>query len=195
MDYIAQLDTELFFFLNGLHAPWLDQVMFYLSQTAVGIPLYVFLTYLVVKQFGKKSWIPLLCIALCILCTDRITSGFMKPAFERLRPSHEPLHMEKVHTVNGYRGGKFGFASSHAANTFGVAMFMFLLLRKYYRWMGWLFAFAALISYTRIYLGVHYPGDIVAGATIGLMFGWIFFRLNNYLFARAPGNSKSELRT
>jgi undecaprenyl-diphosphatase len=184
MDYIGQLDTEVFFFLNGLHAPWLDQIMFYLSNTLTSIPLFIFLIYLLAKTFGKKLWIPLLCIGICIALTDRITSGIMKPGFARLRPTHEPLIAEKVHTVNGYKGGKFGFASGHAANTFGVAMFIFLLLRKHYRFVGFMFLWSGAVTYTRIYLGVHYPGDIVVGLLIGLLCGWLCFKLNEYIQMR-----------
>ncbi len=181
MEYIISLDTELFFFLNNLHTPWLDVVIFYLSKTVAWLPLYVFLLYLIITRFGKRSWIPVACIAFCIICTDQITSSIMKPSFERLRPSHEPALQGKVHLVKEYRGGKYGFASSHAANTFGIAFFIFLLLRTHYRWMETLFIWAFIVSYTRIYLGVHYPGDIVVGAVIGLLFGLAIFRLNLYI--------------
>lgn len=181
MEYISSLDTELFFFINNLHTPWLDVVMFYISKTVAWLPLYAFLLYLIATQFGKKSWIPMLCIALCIICTDQITSSVLKPAFERLRPSHEPALQGKVHIVKEYKGGKFGFASSHAANTFGIAIFVFLLLRKDFRWMESLFVWAFVVSYTRIYLGVHYPGDILAGALVGLFFGWLIFKINLYI--------------
>jgi undecaprenyl-diphosphatase len=184
MDYISNVDTELFFILNGLHTPWLDPVMFYMSMTVFWIPLFIFLIYLIIKSFGKTSLIPLICIAVCIVCTDQITSGIMKPAFARLRPTHEPLLKERIHTVNGYRGGRFGFASSHAANTFGVATFLFLLLRNRYRWISLLFIWALVMSYTRIYLGVHYPGDILVGTAIGILCGWLVFSLTKYLLKK-----------
>lgn len=184
MEFIGSVDTELFFFLNGLHTPWLDTLIFYLTKTIVWVPLYAVLIYLIIENYKKRSWIPLVCIILCLVCTDRVTSGIMKPYFERLRPTHEPMVQEKVHTVNGYKGGQFGFASSHAANSFGIALLTFMLLRNTYRWMGYMFLWAALFSYTRIYLGVHYPGDIAVGALIGLFFGWLFFKLNTFLDQR-----------
>lgn len=91
----------------------------------------------------------------------------MKPFFARPRPSHEPGLAGLLHLVNGYKGGAYGFASSHAANTFGVAMFIYLLFRSRYAWISAIFVWAAVMSYTRIYLGVHYPGDIFAGALVG----------------------------
>lgn len=192
MDYIATLDTEVFFFFNRLHTPWLDPVMFYLSKTITSLPLYAVLIFLLFLKFNKTIWIPIVCIILLIASTDQLTSGLMKPTFERLRPSHEPLLKDQVHTVNGYKGGKFGFASSHASNTFGLAMFFFLLFRKSYRWMGLMFGWAMLVSYTRIYLGVHYPGDIIVGAGIGLICGWAFYRLNSLLFRKLLPEEKSN---
>ena len=190
MESIAALDTEVFFFLNGLHTPWLDPIMYYLTKTTISIPIFALLIYLLAKKFGTKVWIPLVYIILCVVCTDRITSGIMKPAFARLRPTHEPMIMEKVHTVNNHRGGKFGFASSHAANTFGVAILAFLLLRENYRYMGLLFLWAGLVSYTRIYLGVHYPGDILVGAVIGLICGVLLYRIYSIIDERTGRKSK-----
>ncbi len=190
MDFIAQLDTEVFFWLNSLHTPWLDPVMFYATKTALWIPFFGLLLYLLIKKYKRQVWIPLIGVVLCLAATDRITSGIMKPAFERLRPSHEPVLMEKVHTVNGYRGGKFGFASSHAANSFGIAMLFFLLLRSTARSISWIFLWAVLFSYTRIYLGVHYPGDILVGAIIGLCCGWIAARFTRWLEERQSSTAK-----
>ena len=101
----------------------------------------------------------------------------MKPFFERLRPTHEPGFDGLVHTVYGYRGGKFSFSSGHAANTFGIATIAWLLFRTRIRLIGLIFLWAALVSYTRIYLGVHYPGDILVGASIGVSLGWIIYKI------------------
>jgi len=177
IDHLIELDKQLFLFFNGMHAPWLDPVMEMFSKTIASIPLYAFLLYHIYVVHKQRTWGILLSIGLLILMTDQSTSGLMKPFFERLRPSHEPTLEGMVHIVNGYSGGKYGFASSHAANTFGVAMFLSCLLKPEKPWISWLFLWAAFVSYTRIYLGVHYPGDIIVGALIGVVFGWLVFKL------------------
>jgi undecaprenyl-diphosphatase len=170
MEHILELDRELFLELNSnFHTPWLDQLMMFFSTTTAWIPLYLFLLYLLIRNYGKQTWLILLAVALTILLADQITSSIMKPFFERLRPSHEPSLAERVYIVNQYRGGKFGFASSHAANTFGIATLMWLVLKVYRPWITLLFLWAVGVGYTRIYLGVHYPGDILAGFTVGFV--------------------------
>lgn len=177
LDKLISLDKDLFLFLNGMHAPWLDPIMVLVSETLFWLPLHAFLLYLIVKEHKVMSLLILVGIALTILLSDQITSSLMKPFFTRLRPSYEPSFEGLVHLVNGYKGGKYGFASSHAANTFGTATFLCLLFRKSKPWIPFVFLWAALVSYSRIYLGVHYPGDIVVGGGMGMLFGWISFAL------------------
>lgn len=171
----VELDKELFSYLNNLHTSWLDPVMYFLTHTLSWAPLFVYLLYLIVKHHGKNAWIFLFGITLTVILADQITSTLMKPYFARLRPTHDPSIRDTVHTVNDYFGGKYGFASSHAANTFGVAVLIFLLLRKHFRAAGLIFIWAAFVSYTRIYLGVHFPGDIIAGAIVGGICGWLSY--------------------
>jgi undecaprenyl-diphosphatase len=196
MEEILELDKKLFLELNSYHNPWLDQLMMFLSSTAAWIPLYLVLLYLIIKNFRKETWMVLLAVALTVLFADQITSTLMKPFFERLRPSHEPDLTGAVQIVNGYKGMKFGFASSHAANTFGIATLMWLLLKKYRPVIAALFIWALFVGYTRVYLGVHYPGDILAGEFIGLLvalgvyFLFVFFR--NLLTRRSDLHAGSQ---
>ena len=170
MEKLLELDRRIFIELNSsFRNPFVDQLMMFLSTTYAWIPLHLFLLYLLVRHYRKQTWLILLAIGLTILLADQITSSIMKPFFERLRPSHEPSLAEQIFLVNKYRGGRFGFASSHAANTFGIATLMWLVLRMYRPWISLLFAWALLVGYTRIYLGVHYPGDIL----VGFLIGWI----------------------
>ena len=171
LDSLLELDKELLLFFNGLHAPWLDTVMLLATETFFWTPLYVILLWLMIRAHRWNTLLLLMGIALTITLSDQLTSTFMKPFFARPRPSHEPSLSGLLHLVNGYKGGPYGFASSHAANTFGVALFLYLLFRKNYTWAPAIFLWATVVSYTRIYLGVHYPADIMVGALVGIACG------------------------
>ena len=188
LEFLKELDKDVLLFLNSFHTPWLDPVMFWISKTFFWLPLSLFLLFLVIKNFKKDTWIILIGIGLTILLSDQITSSFMKPYFERLRPSREPSLQGLVYLVDGYKGGKYGFASSHAANTFATALFFWLLFRSQYRWMWVLFVWATVMTYTRIYLGVHYPGDILVGMLIGLGAAWIGFRCQRWIWNKKEKN-------
>jgi len=177
MEELISLDKKLFLYLNQCHAPWLDPVMFWMSQTYTWVPLYAFLLFVVFKNYGKNTWLAILCVALTITLSDQTASGLLKPVFMRLRPSHDPELENVIHYVNGYRGGLYGFASSHASNVFALATFFWLLFRRTYKSTIILFVWAAIVAYTRIYLGVHFPGDVMAGATIGVLAAWIGYQL------------------
>lgn len=169
IDQLLEYDREIFLYLNGLHTPWLDPIMLFITETLSWLPLHLFLLYLIFKDHQKKGWLILIGLVITIVLADQVTSTLMKPYFARFRPSHEPSLQSLVHIVNSYKGGKFGFASSHAANTFGAATFLFLLFGKTRKWIVMLFLWAALVTYSRIYLGVHYPGDILVGALVGML--------------------------
>jgi undecaprenyl-diphosphatase len=181
---LIDLDKKLLLALNGLNNPFLDQIMFYTTKTLFWLPLYLFLIFLIFKNYKKEGWFILLGAAVTIVLSDQITSSIMKPLFARLRPSHDPSLQGLVHLVNGYKGGLYSFASSHAANTFGTAIFIWLVMKRFYKSIVWIFSWAAFMTYTRIYLGVHFPGDILAGALIGLGCGWIGFRVSRWAIDR-----------
>lgn len=184
LEQLIDIDRQIFIYLNSLHSPGLDQVMYTLTNTWAWIPMYLLLLYWIVKYYQSDSWIFLLAIGVTILLADRITSGVMKPFFLRLRPTHDPVLHGLVHTVNGYVGGKYGFASSHAANTTGVAVLVFLVLKDMPRPVWWVFIWAGFIAYTRVYLGVHYPGDLIAGSAVGAICGWGSYLMANHFYQR-----------
>jgi undecaprenyl-diphosphatase len=184
MSSILEWDRDLLLWLNSFHTDWLDTIMYWITKTFVWAPLYVFLIVLVIKNYKKESWIILLGAALVVILCDQTTSTFMKPFFARLRPSQEPSLQGIIHLVNGYTGGKYGFSSGHAANTFGTALFVWLALRSYYKWIALIFIWAMLMTYTRIYLGVHYPTDILVGGAIGLFYGWLSFKLTQWVIQK-----------
>ena len=177
---MIELDRDIFLFLNSLNTPFLDQIMRVVSMRVVWIPFYAVMVWLLATRYGKRVWIPLVLVPVLIVITDQ-GSGLLKNLFERLRPCHEPDLAGLVHTVNGRCGGMYGFVSAHAANSFGIAAFTAPLIRK--RWYTWLVVvWALLVSYSRIYLGVHYPGDIIGGALLGILAGaglaWVAWEMD-----------------
>ena len=192
MKELLKLDEQFFLWLNGFHAPWLDPTMALITKTQFWIPLYLILIYLLLKDYKKASWVVIIGLIVVIAIADQTTASLMKPYFARLRPSHEPGLSDLVHTVNNNKGGLYGFASSHAANTFGVAMFLWLILRKNNKYSWVLFGWACLMSYSRIYLGLHYPGDIVVGAIIGLITGWGVSKVAEKLLRKITPSSLTQ---
>jgi undecaprenyl-diphosphatase len=181
MNELLELDKKILLWLNGFHSPSIDAVMMLMTKTIFWLPLYLVLAYIIFKRFKLEGWFVLAAAGISILLADQITSGFMKPFFARLRPSHEPGLEGLLHLVNGYKGGRYGFASSHAANTFAVAFLIWCVFRDVSQWAGLIFIWAIIMSYTRIYLGVHYPGDIIAGALVGILCGWPGFKFFQWL--------------
>ena len=198
MEQLREWDKQLLIFLNSHHADWLDSLMMLFTEKYFWLPLYLLLLILIVKNYKKDVWLILLVIALMITVSDQVTSTIMKPYFARLRPSHDPSLDGIIHLVNEYnnglaslyKGGMYGFASSHAANTFATATFCWLLLRGIYKWTSLLFLWATLVTYTRVYLGVHYPGDILVGGLIGTLVAFAFFRL--YIWVQLKWDSRKS---
>lgn len=189
VEKILVYERDLFFMLNGSDSPFLDRFMWLYSGKAVWLPLAAFiLIVLLYKKKWRESILILLAIVLVVTFCDQFASHVCKPIFTRFRPTHHPDFMDQVKTVFDYRGGKYGFISSHAANAFGFATFMSLLFR-YWLFTWTIFLWAALTAYTRVYLGVHFISDIVPGAIAGVFFGWLVYWL--YVKARSlvPGTS------
>jgi undecaprenyl-diphosphatase len=174
IDALIDWDESLFLYLNSIRTDWLDPIMHTLTGTVVWVPLYALLLYFLIQKYRMQSIGYIVGIAFLILLADQFTSGFMKPFFERLRPCHDPRWHGILFNYSGC-GGQYGFASSHASNTFALASYFWLVFRT--RSSQWLFLWAAIISYTRVYLGVHYPADIVVGGLVGIASGFIVYHL------------------
>lgn len=173
LEFILQLDTDLFLFLNEINSPFWDTIMHWVSHKFFWTPFYGFLVFLLFKKYGWKKTIvlTLLIITTFALCNTLSVEAF-KNVFHRLRPCHNEEISGLVHLVNDHCGGQWGFVSSHATNVFGLATVTTFFLSKKIKYFGVLiFFWAAIVSYSRIYLGVHYPLDIACGAFLGISIG------------------------
>jgi undecaprenyl-diphosphatase len=197
LEQILQYERATFFLLNGSDYPFLDRFMWLYTGKVVWLPLAAFILFTLV---WKKNWreyaLILLAIALVITLCDQFASHFCKPFFSRYRPTHHPEFMDQVKIVFGYRGGRYGFISSHAANAFGFAVFMSLLFR-YRAFTAAIFFWATLTAYSRVYLGVHFISDIVCGAVAGLLCGYgvyaLYAWIRPYLAGRTAQTPPHEL--
>lgn len=169
LEFLNNIDTKLFLFLNGAHSGFWDAVMWQVSGRAQWIPLYVFILGLLIYRFRLKAlWITIGTIVMIALI-DQASVHLFKNVFERLRPCHEPGLEGLVYIVRDSCGGRYGFVSSHAANTFGLTVFTGRFIRNRWYWAG-MACWVLLVGYSRIYLGVHYPGDILGGMALGGLF-------------------------
>jgi undecaprenyl-diphosphatase len=190
LDYILHIDRELFLLLNGAHCPWLDPVMKFITGIPQWIPLYVLIVFFF---FWKRPWkaglLALAGILITFALTDQLGVHLFKNTVQRLRPCHDPIIGQAVHLLEGC-GGKFGFLSNHAANTFGLASFTALFFRKPCYTVG-IYTWAALVGYSRIYVGKHFPLDVLCGALFGMLVGYLLYRLYRCL---APKKQAGEGR-
>jgi len=167
MNELIQIDQQWLLAINNCHVPWADQLMWIISMPWTWIPLYALLIGLLFWRFGwKKALMMVLAVVAAAGLSDWISSGIIKHAVCRLRPTHEPALEGLIHIVRDYRGGMYGFVSSHAANTMAVSMTFSLIWRKWQATLP-LMLWVALNCYSRMYLGVHYPGDILGGLVVG----------------------------
>lgn len=185
LEKLELLDRQLFLWINSCHSPIFDDVMFYVSATWIFMPLFFYWAFLIFNKTGiKKLFILLGFFVLLVVLTDQ-TANRIKHAVKRYRPTHNIEIQSQVHIVNDYKGGKYGFFSGHATNSFGIAMLLFLLFDKksiVFRFS--FFTWAALTGYSRIYLGVHYPSDIFVGIVVGIFWGFVVYRLIQYTFKK-----------
>ena len=205
MDYLIHIDQQWLLAINGWHSEWADILMWYISKSTTWLPLYALLVGLIVYRFGILS--PSLCregrrgssllrvliilagFAVAVGVSDFVSSGIIKPWVCRLRPTHEPALAGMLHLVNGYTGGLYGFVSSHAANTMACALLFALLYRNKYATVG-LMLWVALNCYSRMYLGVHYPADIIGGLAIGALMATLTYGMVRHLVERVDERSE-----
>lgn len=192
---ILDYDTQAFLYLNGFHSDFWDTVMLMVTRKETWIPLYGVLLYFFIKNYRSKSILIIFFLVITIVASDQF-SVLIKETVQRLRPVYNPAIEHLVHNVLR-KGGKYGFVSSHAANSFAIFIFTSRIFKnRRYSWL--LFVWALLLCYSRIYSGVHYPLDIMGGAILGWMLGVIFYKLmmfvETHLFiVRSPRIEKTAL--
>lgn len=192
METIIHFDKQLLLLLNGSDSVFLDWVVMTLTNALTWIPLYLSLLYVVIKtnRNVREVLMILLAAGLCVLLAGTIDDEIVKPLVARWRPGHDPEIGHLVDTVNGYRGGKYGFFSAHASNTFSLAVFFSLLMRQRLLTIG-LVSWSLVNCWTRMYLGVHFPGDITVGLIWGGLMGWLVYRI--YLRFAKPATYERRL--
>ena len=183
LDTLLTLDQRLLLLINHAHTPTLDAVMLWASNRLLWFPAYAVLTGWLIRHFRRRALLLLPLLITAVALADSITSRLFKPFFGRLRPCHAPELAGLLHLPDGC-GGQFGFLSSHAANAVALAVFLALVLpwRRFRGWKVGVVLWALLLSYSRIYLGAHYPSDVLGGAFVGALLAWGAARL----FRRGP---------
>ncbi|WP_460611773.1 phosphatase PAP2 family protein [Hymenobacter seoulensis] len=184
IERLQHLDRWLLVAANSYHAPRLDAWMVFLSERFVWFPAYFVIIVALCYLYGRRALLLLPMIGLSVALSDSISSRLFKPYFARLRPCHDSDLSTTLNLVNGC-GGQFGFLSSHAANAFSLAVFLYLVLPSRYRVAKvLLLVWAALVSYSRMYLAAHYPSDVLAGALLGSLVAWACATAYHRLAAR-----------
>lgn len=193
LEKIEQLDQHLLLFINSLNTPFLDEVMWQISHQLIWIPLFLFFLIFAYKKLHIKPFVIfILGVGACFTLADRMSVDLFKEVFLRYRPTHNLDLQAQIHTYlrpNGehYLGGQYGFVSSHAANFFALSTYLFMVFKQTSKWWKLLFVWAAIIAYSRVYLGVHYPLDVIGGGILGCLVGLFVYKLvSSFLFYKTP---------
>ena len=192
------LDTAWLIKINAAHSQILDRIMWNVSGRFTWIPFYLVIILLLFHKLKRKAVLHILLATLLIIISDQLASSIMKPDFHRLRPSHTPGLEHLLHYVNNYRGGLYGFVSSHAMNVFSFSFYLIFTIRKQLFWLTLIMLpWAFLVAYSRVYLGIHFPSDVAVPFLISPILAYctarIYFSLTPYFFKALPiGDSNGE---
>jgi undecaprenyl-diphosphatase len=178
IDIIESLDHRVTLFINSLNNSFLDDIMWLISSTSFGIPFYILFVFLLIRIYNPRQIIFLiLALILVVSLCDLSAKYFFKEVFERYRPSHNLIMKDQLHLVNNYSGGKYGFVSSHAANMAGLSTMVYFFLKQRFSKIGYLLVpFVLLVSYSRVYLGVHYVSDVFVGMFLGFLISFTLYK-------------------
>ena len=183
LDWLIEIDKELLLAINGWNSSFLDPIMVFITNKWSGIPIYAVLLFMIFyKRNLKVAILMFFSIIITFALTDWLGVHMFKRTFERLRPCWDPTTRDLIRLLE-YRGGKFGFISNHAANYFGLAMISSGVLKK--RWYTiFIFCWAAAVAYSRIYVGKHFPGDVICGAMLGILVGYLVLMGYSYIIKK-----------
>lgn len=182
LETLQQLDRDLFLYLNSLGSETFDPIWKVITKQIYWTPVFLFIGYLAYKKLGWRHTLLIVgMIALLVAFTDQATN-LIKNTVQRLRPCNNPEIADVIRAV--VKRKSFSFVSGHASNSMAAAFFLFMVLRRYYKYMGFIFLWPLVFAFSRIYLGLHYPGDILAGYCLGLLTGFLILKLYLYLRKR-----------
>ncbi|MBS9768723.1 MAG: phosphatase PAP2 family protein [Flavobacteriaceae bacterium] len=183
MENLLNLDTELLLFLNGFHTEYFDWFMSICTRREIWVPMYLAIVYTMFKGKGRVAFLSLLFLILVPAFADLLNQHIFKPYFDRVRPFHLEELKNQLHIFNENPRGRHSFMSGHAMNSFGLAVFCALLFKKR-AFSFFILTWAVLVSYSRIYLGFHYPGDVLGGMLVGMLMGWGLYVVYNRVVQR-----------